>query len=243
MNAPAQAGLPAIPLKDPKLFRDRAYVVAEANDGRVATAEPVYLPAETLRLVLRPTGHLAGRPSEITLRPRPVQLVRGRVIELPGRAPIADARCEVRVLGGEVVSRWEPALTAADGTFRMEVPTGPVSIRCHMPGSSYADEQFMIDQSTRAITVRAVRQRPGAIVVGAALRPSARGALIAAVADEAEAAGLRAGDLVVAVDGEPIAGMAAEVVEHLGFRLRRGEVRRWTVRRADTTAELRVAMP
>jgi len=45
MNAPAQAGLPAISLKDPKLFREQCYVDGEWLDSSSAKSLPVSNPA------------------------------------------------------------------------------------------------------------------------------------------------------------------------------------------------------
>jgi succinate-semialdehyde dehydrogenase/glutarate-semialdehyde dehydrogenase len=52
MNAPAQAGLPAFPLKDPKLFREQCYV-----DGRWAAADS----DKTFEVTNPATGKVLGR--------------------------------------------------------------------------------------------------------------------------------------------------------------------------------------
>jgi succinate-semialdehyde dehydrogenase / glutarate-semialdehyde dehydrogenase len=48
MNAPAQAGLPALPLKDPKLFRTQCYIDGEWLDGKKTFA--IINPANGARL-------------------------------------------------------------------------------------------------------------------------------------------------------------------------------------------------
>ena len=51
MNAPAQAGLPAFPLKDPKLFREQCYV-----DGAWSAADS----RKTLAVNNPATGEIVG---------------------------------------------------------------------------------------------------------------------------------------------------------------------------------------
>jgi succinate-semialdehyde dehydrogenase/glutarate-semialdehyde dehydrogenase len=52
MNAPAQAGLPALPLKDPKLFRTQCYIDGEWLDGKKTF--PIVNPATGARLAQVP---------------------------------------------------------------------------------------------------------------------------------------------------------------------------------------------
>ena len=52
MNAPAQAGLPALPLKDPKLFREQCYI-----DGQWVSADA----KKTLAVINPANGQTLGR--------------------------------------------------------------------------------------------------------------------------------------------------------------------------------------
>jgi len=52
MNAPAKAGLPALPLKDPKLFREQCYIDGEWVGAHGGKTFPVDNPATHLELTM-----------------------------------------------------------------------------------------------------------------------------------------------------------------------------------------------
>jgi hypothetical protein len=93
------------------------------------------------------------------------------------------------------------------------------------------------------IDVPLVRARTDDIDLGVVLRSEPTGARVVDVADEAEAAGLRPGDVVTAIEGISVANVDVRIVRALGFRLPPGQSVELAVTRGDQEVAFTVRSP
>jgi succinate-semialdehyde dehydrogenase/glutarate-semialdehyde dehydrogenase len=76
MNAPSQAGLPALPLKDPKLFREQCYIDGQWVGADSGKSVEVDNPANGKRLGSVPRLAGVAREDRQGARRDPAQVVR-----------------------------------------------------------------------------------------------------------------------------------------------------------------------
>jgi hypothetical protein len=198
----------------------RYAVLANVDGSRIATTE-AYVSG--------------GAVAEAVLEPSPAAVVQGRVVAAPGDRPLAGMSCDVVVPFGDRVITWGPiAVSGSDGRFAVRAPHGHIQIECISKEVAFVPAIVRANaDDDAALTVRVVRSRNEAIDVGANLTAEQEGARITRVGRRAWSAGLRAGDLVCAVDDIPLAGLSRIAMFVLAFERPPATTVRWTVQRGD----------
>jgi Carboxypeptidase regulatory-like domain len=206
------------------------YVVsASASSGEHATAR---------------TTVVAGQVSRVALKASATATITGVAVDVRTRAPVAGAYCRW-MLGEGALNR--PVVTDAAGAFSFPVPAGKVLVDCHgVRTRLMVAREVSVDIAPGAsahVTVEVLRGRGRqAGEIGVELEsvpPDAH--RIMALRGGAASSGLRAGDLLRAVDGLPVAGMQSHVVVTLMVDRDVGTAAKLTVEREG--AELAFDVP
>jgi hypothetical protein len=189
---------------------------------------------------------VSGRLAEPTLAPAPRHPLAVRVVDLVTGAPRSDdVGCEVRYRGLDRGERLEPTSRSPDAVHRGFAAAWPVELSCR-GGRIVADEPRLdLDRvpAPAVIELVAVPRELGAIELGATFAADPAGARVTAVADEVAPAGVAVGDILLAVDGVPVAGRSLALVEELAVRVPRGRTVTWRVRRGGRVLTVRIAAP
>jgi hypothetical protein len=197
----------------------RYALLANVDGSRVATTE-----AEVL----------GGTAVEALLEPSRSAVIRGRVVEVSGGRAVEGLSCDVTVRFGDRVLMWGAVMSGSDGRFALHAPHGRVQVECISEELAFAPAMVRTDADDPAVlTVRVVRPRKDATDVGVDLMAEPEGARIARVSRRAWTAGLRAGDLVRAVDDIPLAGLSRITMFVLAFEFPPAATIRWTVQRGE----------
>jgi len=118
----------------------------------------------------------------------------------------------------------------------VQAPEGPVSVSCSRENGAFSDGVVQLDLRASATTVvRVVRYRRDAVELGVELEAEPEGARVTRVRRRALRAGLRAGDLVRAVDGVPLAGLGGAAMTALAFEAPPEAAIQWTIERNAQT--------
>jgi hypothetical protein len=193
-----------------------------------------------------------GRAATIVLRSAGSAALAGRVVDHRTRAPLPGRRCRVFMVSGggwHGMTRLRPEASAesdADGRFTIDpVPAGEVHVQCFGDPSRYSlsGATLVIAPGARAmVELEAVPIAAQIADLGASMMPRRTGAVLAEVVPggSADTAGLRAGDVIVAVDGLRVVGMVPNAVSMLVRSREPGSRLRVTVSRGDreVTVEL-----
>ena len=169
--------------------------------------------------------------------------VDGQLIELSSGAPVADASCYAapRTDTHRPLDVYDdlPVATGADGRFHVEAPVGDIAIEC-IPKNPLLSDGFSLmtlspgqSASTRVVVVR--RPSSGSrIWIDADIDVTLIPARLTAVArgGAAERAGLRANDLITAVDGVDVTPLSYAGLQNLLFGRAIGSHAKLTVARA-----------
>lgn len=183
----------------------------------------------------------AGVRTRHTLVIAPRRMIRARVIEAAGGAPVEGARCDAVV----AETRWTVLVggilrATSDGELSLRPAEGRLRLRCERSGFVRAETApFDVSTVDGVIDVPMVRQRLDAVDLDVDVRPHPLGAVVVAISDELAAAGLRVGDVVEAADGIPVAGLDLDSVTELAFRRSAGAELTWEVRRGDKRVTVR----
>lgn len=193
-----------------------------------------------------------GRAATVVLRSAGSAALAGRVVDHLTRAPLPGRRCRVFMVSGggwHGMTRLRPEASAesdADGRFTIDpVPAGEVHVQCFGDPSRYSlsGATLVIAPGARAmVELEAVPIAAQIADLGASMMPRRTGAVLAEIVPggPAETAGLRAGDVIVAVDGLRVVGMVPNAVSMLVRSREPGSRLRVTVSRGDreVTVEL-----
>jgi hypothetical protein len=176
----------------------------------------------------------SGVKTEAILEVRPPGRVIGRVVEYPGDKPVGGLECDARwASGGQEIGGDPGTISKADGSFALEISQGSVRIWCEGEDHTAGAASLELGASGTA-TVRVVRYRRNGVDMGAEILAESDGARIERVVGVAARSGLKAGDLVRAVDDIPLAGLSRRSMAALAFFFPGEAKPRWTVVRNDT---------
>jgi RNA polymerase sigma factor (sigma-70 family) len=197
-----------------------------------------------------PTPAAAG-DTDIQLALSTGAILRGTVVQSDDRSPISYARImrEARSGGASVQPSNAGTVTRSDGTFELTgIPPGPLSITVAAGGYNQKIEAGMtatdganIGPITIALDKLAEGEQPKTELVGIGIQFTADGDALLVErtipGGGAEAAGIVAGDHVVAIDGLPVApiGVDGAVAKIRGVA---GTTITVTVRRGDQNVQL-----
>jgi hypothetical protein len=169
-----------------------------------------------------------GKTTRIDLRGRGVGRIEGTVLDLATRKPIAGMRCDAKISLDGRTSPAPPdvsyqAFTDANGRFVVTAPIGRVRIFCFsMTGDGTSPAGTDVDVTAAAaakVTVFSVRGTFGnaGSDAGFMLEPLVLPLTVGQVAPAgpAAAAGLRAGDQLVTLDGASLQGVLPEGAQML----------------------------
>jgi S1-C subfamily serine protease len=112
-----------------------------------------------------------------------------------------------------------------------------------MPGFENNSREIDLSTMSSPIEMPVVPIVLNGVELGVELSSHPLGARVVGVAAEAQAAGLQAGDVIVAVDEIPVAGFRHQSVYELGFKIPPGHEVTWTVERDGRRIELRAKAP
>jgi hypothetical protein len=171
-----------------------------------------------------PPTHASAGQTDVTLALRTGATLRGVVIASDDGAPIAYARVVREANGGGASAQPANAgtVTRTDGTFELTgLPPGPLSISISAGNYHPKIEAAMTATSgatlgpiTIALTRLAEGEQPSLELVGIGVALSADGDALRVdrviPGSGAEAAGIVAGDHVIAIDGVPVAPLGVE---------------------------------
>ena len=136
----------------------------------------------------------------------------------------------------------EPALTSFG--FQIDLPPATVRLTCDdMQGFVGNGRNIELPLRSPLIEMPIVPVILNGVELGVELRAHPNGARVVGVAAEAQAAGLRADDIVVAVDDVPVAGFDHRSVYELGFKVAPGHRVAWTIERGGARIELHAKAP
>jgi hypothetical protein len=204
---------------------------ASPGPARLRVSHRGFAPAN-LELTVPDTGH-AERAYELP----PIDLIEagsvsGRVVDAEGE-PVRGARVGVGVVPAFLPASTEPggiAQSDADGQFRLEdVPAGRVSLSAYSASlgrGSVTGVEVRAGETTESVEIEllggdadAVGEVQASVAITLGEQPGTDGVEVVivnvAAGSEAERAGLREGDIVFAVDGWAVRGMA-EARRYLG---------------------------
>lgn len=134
--------------------------------------------------------------------------------------------------------------SVANSSFTLPRMTSTVRITCdEMAGIAAAGLDVDDELQASPATLPIVAIARNGVDLGVELRAHPDGALVVGATVEAAAAGLRAGDVIVAIDGVAVRGWHPESVFELGFRPPPGSAVTWTYRREGREASVRVVAP
>jgi hypothetical protein len=134
--------------------------------------------------------------------------------------------------------------TVTNSGFELDLTPPNVRLTCdQMRGFEDNGRDIELPAVSSAIELPVVPTALNGLELGVELRSHPSGARVVGVAAEAENAGLRPGDIVVAVDGISVAGFEHETVYELGFHVPPGHEVRWTIERGGTRATLHAKAP
>ena len=189
-----------------------------------------------------------GETVKVTLRNRGAGTVEGTVSDFAKHTPLAGLRCDARVLApGQTVSIppaiAEQAYSDPLGHFSVSAPLGHVRIFCFAVNGelrSAAGGDVEVTQGTAAkLTALSVQGVDDASTDdhGFAIDPLALPVVVGGITPSGTAAvaGLRVGDLVVAIDGVPVQGLLPDGVITLVGNHPRSAPLMMTVSRAGAT--------
>lgn len=159
----------------------------------------------------------AGQPNQVEVQLKDISTVAGRILG-PDGAPVRGAMVAV---DGEMGFHGAGSdQTTAEGRFKLaNVAPGEHSLRIFAPPASFQRRPFTVAAGQPLdlgdLKLDAPKADPGTI--GANLRPDSDGVAVAFVlpGGPAETAGLRAGDLVTAVDGAAVK-LVADATARIG---------------------------
>jgi membrane-associated protease RseP (regulator of RpoE activity) len=145
-----------------------------------------------------------GETRDVDVRLESGVPVTGRVVDIATGKPVGDARLTVI---GENDSR----VVAKDGTFEFTLPAGPHTLEVWTISLGYKDRNVPVAVGDRAVDVGPIALERVASIGGVGIWWAEAGAAAAAIdrvvpGGPAAQAGLRGGDVVVAVNGEPVEG-------------------------------------
>lgn len=178
--------------------------------------------------------------AEAVLEVQPAGTVRGTVVSYPSKTPVVGADCDARWPNGDDTIGGDPGATSGkDGSFKLKVSRGRLEIWCEASGHARGVAKVDLSSDT-AVTVYVVPEAIDDIDLGVDFTAEAGGARVAKATRAAAKAGLKAGDLVRAIDGSPLADLGRRAMAALAFTLPSKSKGTWTVERAGKTLELEV---
>lgn len=166
----------------------------------------------------------SGVTVPVVLTARGRGTIEGTVLDFRTRAPIGGAACHVFASAGSMHggASWDSRTASrsdAQGRVLLDLaPAGPVTVRCMMPSaarSSPAADVVLAPGGRAAVqlwSAEMLRDYPSTIGVGFDWRVTPPRIAEVQADRPAARAGLLTGDLIVAVDGVPVAGLNGEGV-------------------------------
>jgi hypothetical protein len=194
------------------------------------------------------TAHVtvtADQVSRVTLTASATATITGVVKDLRTGAPVAGVHCSWSV--GDSAAQPVPA-DDATGAFSLAVPAGSVGVDCFgMHGSVVGAREVKVDLepgTTAHVTVQVISVRhTRSGTIGVHVEDADSGAHpILFLKGTAASSGLRVGDLLLAVDGLPVTGLAGHVVHLLMVDRPIGATAKLTVDRQGTQLSFDVAV-
>ncbi|HSN27224.1 MAG TPA: PDZ domain-containing protein, partial [Kofleriaceae bacterium] len=197
----------------------------------------------------------AGETAHVQLTSRGSSRIEGMVQEFGSRAPVAGFRCDaLLVVGARPVmmppDETQQTFTGLDGHFSLSAPVGRVRVMCFAPtGGPLTPAGTDVDvvanglAHANVLSVRASDAPPATIGLG--LTPFVLPLTVEGVAPSgpAAAAGVRAGDHVVAIDGAPLDGVLPAGAAALIGNHRPGTTITLAIERAGSTQTVKIALP
>jgi hypothetical protein len=183
----------------------------------------------------------AGETATATLRPTPPAPYTASVRAYPGHRPIAGVLCSIRWSTGFEYG-VPHARSDADGRLAFAISPGVVELRCQGNGD-HSDGFTRVDLATTPEpTVYLVPRLVHGTDAGAELTAEPRGARITAVHGLAAEAGLRIGDLVLAVNDIALVPLGRDAMHALAFRIPPTGTTTWTIDRGGRRLALRTSI-
>jgi hypothetical protein len=194
----------------------------------------------------------SGETAKVTLKARGSGRVEGRVLDFETKAPLPAYRCDANLSvngqmpGGPPSDPSQMGTTDDKGHFAMAAPVGMVRVFC-FPQSGQATTVAGTDvevtaQSVPNVEVYGVRVKSAAGYAGFRIRPLVLPLVVNAVDPGSAAAtqGLKAGDILVALDGAPLKGVLPAGAATLVANHKPGTIVSVTVDRAGTPATFKL---
>ncbi len=233
----------ALDVPAPALVSGSSFVIASLGPGTYTVSAQTGSEAATARIEVAP-----GATSHVALTSPGSGSVTGRVRDFESGAPVegmtcfAHARVGTTRTGGPV---GDGETTARDGSFDLAaVPAGDIAIACWNPGWVFTDGLRLVTVKPTEhldIDVPVVRVQQDVAVplggIGADIDPQSLVARLYRVrpGGPAAAAGLREGDVVIAVDGASVTALSPRGIRFLIASRPPGTTVKVTVRRGDET--------
>lgn len=203
-------------------------VLGRAHDGALALAMATVV---------------AGHSTAVTLLPAHWVKLRTRMKAHGEDAPEPEGWC-IAQLSLAVMDEYETDHDpySSSKEVALKAPAGPIRITCD-PAGFVPSALDVVARDGELVEVPVVPVLFNGVDLGAELGTLPDGALVIGVADEAAAAGLLPGDVVVGVGGTSVVGMNARSVFELGFNVPAGHEVTWTVMRHGQRLELHAKAP
>jgi RNA polymerase sigma-70 factor (ECF subfamily) len=189
-------------------------------------------------VVVRP-----GQTATATLASRGTGIVSGRVLDHTTKKPLAGMRCDSAPRAGDVVGvhyKGPDSGTVSDeqGRFLLDpAPAGEIIVFCKGPATSGAMRTLTLAPGQRVeveLASVALDERNGHSI-GVRMELINHRIVEVLAGGPADRAGLRAGDVIVAVDGAPVADLWVRAIELLIAQRPAGQSAAVTIRRGDET--------
>lgn len=190
----------------------------------------------------------AGVETTVTLRAREHAQLEGRVVDFVTGEPVPKAACRAAPYEPGAPMFWgppPPALSDADGRFRLEAPSGHIQVYCSAQAYSDGVARAMAkagQTTTLEVPVVAADLTAGLNSIGARFLV---GSEVHAVVQlrpggAAEAAGVRVGDAITAIDGRDVTVLTTFGLNFFIGRYEIGTELQVTVQRSGKAATLKL---
>jgi hypothetical protein len=191
-----------------------------------------------------------GEAGAVTLAARGEGIIDGRVVTRGTGAPVAGARCSAIPRAGRELGNFysvpdSGVVSDEDGRFTLDpAPTGEIAIHCGGSAATTSGLQVASLQAGQRVPaqVEVVARGEHEGTIAAMLSPIELRVIAVTPGGPADRAGIALGDQVVAVDGQPVAGLGPDAVLTLIGNRPAGETARVTIRRNGQSRTLAVTV-